>query len=236
MCAPPCAPYIASSFFLLNHQHAPESLRRCYSRGDLKRLDVFKVRFGPFARYGFIPFGGRSTAIKLSTGDVWVLASTPLTVDTKETLDKMGPVKYIMAGDFVHHLFLGEFKKAYPQAKVIGVDGLGAKKKAEGLTMDGEYGKDPADTRYGFEDEIKSCYFSGFQNKDVAFCHVSSKSLIVADLFFNLPPNEQYSKSKPPFKLPFMGTLNWHSSILKSMLYSLGKDKECVISLPVVID
>jgi len=70
---------------------------------------------------------------------------------------------------------LGEFKKAYPEAKVIGVDGLGAKKKSEGLTLDGgtghlaqdcsctepsvfahpEYGKDPADTRYGFEDEVR---------------------------------------------------------------------------------
>lgn len=48
----------------------------------------------PFTVFGFLPWGGRSTAIKLSTGDVWVLASTPLTEDTKATLDRLGPVKY----------------------------------------------------------------------------------------------------------------------------------------------
>jgi len=40
------------------------------------------------------------------------------------------------------------------------------------------------------EFEIPS-YFSGFRNKDVAFFHVASKSLIEADLLFNLPANEQ---------------------------------------------
>ena len=34
-------------------------------------------------------------------------------------------------------------------------------------------------------------YFSGFKNKDVAFFHPASKSLIEADLLFNLPPTEQ---------------------------------------------
>jgi len=35
-----------------------------------------------------------------------------------------------------------------------------------------------------------SSYFSGFGNKDVAFFHEPSKSLITADLIFNLPANE----------------------------------------------
>jgi hypothetical protein len=34
-------------------------------------------------------------------------------------------------------------------------------------------------------------YFSGFRNKDVAFLHVASKSLIEADLLLNLPATEQ---------------------------------------------
>jgi hypothetical protein len=37
--------------------------------------------------------------------------------------------RYILAGDFVHHLFLGDYAKAFPEAKVIGVDGLGEKRK-----------------------------------------------------------------------------------------------------------
>jgi len=51
--------------------------------------------------------GGRSTAIKLSSGDVWVVASTPLSNETKAAVEKLGPVKYIVAADADHHFFLG---------------------------------------------------------------------------------------------------------------------------------
>lgn len=47
----------------------------------------------PFKRFGIIPVGGRSTAIKLRNGDVWVLASTTLDPPTKEKIDGMGGVK-----------------------------------------------------------------------------------------------------------------------------------------------
>jgi hypothetical protein len=47
----------------------------------------------PFSRFGVIPFGGRSTAIKLRDGGVWVLASTPLEAETKAKIDDLGPVK-----------------------------------------------------------------------------------------------------------------------------------------------
>ena len=48
----------------------------------------------PFARFGVWPVGGRSTAIKLRSGGVWVLASTPLDAETKAKLQELGPVKY----------------------------------------------------------------------------------------------------------------------------------------------
>ncbi|KAJ7698666.1 hypothetical protein B0H17DRAFT_325407 [Mycena rosella] len=179
----------------------------------------------PFARFSILPFGGRSTAIRLSTGDVWVLASTPLTHDTKAAIDKLGPVKWIMAGDAVHHMFLGQFKKAYPDAKVIGVEALVAKKKGEGLQFDGAYGADAAETKYGFEDEIYACYFSGFANKDVAWFHIASKTLIVADLLFNLPGTEQYSKSKSNPKVPIFGKLDPWGSVHKHFVWGQGKDK-----------
>ncbi|KAF8316784.1 hypothetical protein DL93DRAFT_2165911 [Clavulina sp. PMI_390] len=180
----------------------------------------------PFARYNVVPIGGRSTAIKLATGDVWVLASTPLTPETKETIDAMGPVKWIMAADVVHHLFIDEFKANYPEAKVIGVSGLEAKKQ---FKFDGLYGVDPADTKYGFEPEIQACYFSGFKNRDVAFFHAPSKTLIEADLMMNLPPTEQYSKTNSTGKLPFVGDfISPWTNLQKRFLWSLGLDKEAM--------
>ena len=52
------------------------------------------VLSSPFSVMNIFPVGGRSTAIKLRNGDVWVLASTPLNEPTKAKLREMGPVKY----------------------------------------------------------------------------------------------------------------------------------------------
>lgn len=49
--------------------------------------------YRPFKRFGVFPIGGRSTAVKLSSGDVWVLASTPLNDVTKGKLKELGPVR-----------------------------------------------------------------------------------------------------------------------------------------------
>lgn len=56
---------------------------------DLCILYVYR----PFARFGILPIGGRSTAIQLQNGGVWVLASTPLDAETKLKIDELGPVK-----------------------------------------------------------------------------------------------------------------------------------------------
>lgn len=47
---------------------------------------------------GMFPVGGRSTAIKLEAGGVWILASTPLTNETKEKLADLGDVKCAPCG------------------------------------------------------------------------------------------------------------------------------------------
>jgi hypothetical protein len=62
-----------------------------------------------FTRLGLFKIGGRSTAIKLASGGVWVLASTPLTAETKATIDRLGPVQFVVGPNSVHHLFLGKF-------------------------------------------------------------------------------------------------------------------------------
>lgn len=140
--------------------------------------------------------------------------------------------------------YTGEFKDAYPEAKVIGMEGLAEKKAQEGLKLDGgvccttsnvqelivltAYGVDPEGTKYGFEDEIEAwylrimhipyhesyhffSYFSGHGNKDIAFLHKASKTLITADLLFNLPAKEQVrtdieSSSKAPLRSSLCST------------------------------
>lgn len=159
----------------------------------------------PFARFGFVPIGGRSTAVQLRDGTVWVLASTPLDSSTRAKLQEMGEVRYVVAPDVEHHLFLPQYAAEYPHAKVIGVEGLEAKHKD--LEFAGLYGRDPEGTEYGFEDEIQAQYFPTFANRDVVFHHIDTKTLITADLLFNLPPDEQYAATpagRATSRIPFL--------------------------------
>jgi len=177
----------------------------------------------PFARFGIMPVGGRSTAIQLRAGGVWILASTPLDAETKSTLDGLGHVKYIVGADTEHHLYLSEYKKAYPSAKLIAPEEAMARPGNKDLAFEAWSG-DSSKTTYGFEDEVDYCYFSGFRNKDVAFLHKPSKSLIEADLLFNLPCKEQYSKTKTSNMFLGMG-LGPSSWIHSQFIWSLGTDK-----------
>lgn len=107
----------------------------------------------PFARFGLIPIGGRSTAVKLRDDkSLWLLASTPLDEPTRTKLDQFGVVKYMVAPDNVHSLYLKQYADAYPQAKVIGV--LGLEEKNKDVKFAGLYGVDPEGTQYGFEEEV----------------------------------------------------------------------------------
>jgi hypothetical protein len=53
-------------------------------------ITIFSV---PFSRFGILPIGGRSTAIKLKNDEVFVLASSPADKETIDTINAMGTVK-----------------------------------------------------------------------------------------------------------------------------------------------
>ncbi|EIM20676.1 hypothetical protein WALSEDRAFT_60796 [Wallemia mellicola CBS 633.66] len=152
----------------------------------------------PFSRYPGVPVGSRSTAIKLEEGEnkdkVWVLASSRCDEVVIENIKKLGQVKYLVAPDTAHYLFLKQYIDAFPDAKVIGVDGL--QSKASDVKFDYIYGQEPADKKVGYEPEIQVVWFDKFINRDLAFFHQPTKTLVQADLLFNLPGYEQYSNSK----------------------------------------
>ncbi|KAK7683456.1 hypothetical protein QCA50_013289 [Cerrena zonata] len=173
----------------------------------------------PFNLFNKLPVGGRSTAIKLNDGSVWVVASTPLTEATKTKLQELGEVKYIIAPNAFHNLYLKSFKEAYPDAKTIGPVDLNAKlQEQQGWQLDATISDTQPETAFGFEEEIDYCFFSGHKNKDIAFLHKPSKTVIAADLLFNLPANEQYSQgaSKPWF--PFINTWSPNSFLMRTFI------------------
>jgi len=153
----------------------------------------------PFWRYGKIRIGGPGTLVRLASGGVAVFSPVALTPAVKETVASMGELKYIAALDMEHHIFLGPWHEAYPNAKVLGPDGLAEKRKKQNdaavpffklFTKDGSTSVDAE-----FDKEFDTEYVYGHINKEIAFLHKPTKTLIEADLMFNLPATEQFSKT-----------------------------------------
>lgn len=157
----------------------------------------------PFLRFGRIKIGGRATLVRMSSGSLAIFSPVALTDEVRSTVaSKGGNVKYIIAPDFEHHIFIGPWAKAYPNAEVIGMEGLPEKREKDADTKGTKFHhvfsqSNKLDLRVSdeFHREFDVEFFHSHQNKELAFLHKPTRTMIEADLMFNLPATEQFSKS-----------------------------------------
>ncbi|OJJ48345.1 hypothetical protein ASPZODRAFT_130337 [Penicilliopsis zonata CBS 506.65] len=162
----------------------------------------------PFARFGLIKFGGRGTLVRMKSGSLAVFSPVGLTTQVRETVDSMGGrVKYIAAPDMEHHLLVGAWKKAYPDAEIIAPEGLWEKRQGREEFKEEapfkhvfrkESYNDPHQTvkvDEEFDAEFETEYVYGHGSRELVFLHKPSRTVIEADLLFNLPAWEQYSRT-----------------------------------------
>merc|ERR1712093_90358 len=156
----------------------------------IRKLDASTTIFSaPFRRFNLVPIGGRSTAITLASGKVVLFASTPNSPETESTLRSLGNgssdpdlVTHIVAFDKVHNLYLN--------AKLVGVDGLVEHRKD--LKFDIVVPRDPLDAELAQEFDVIS--MTGHPNEDAVWLHRPTKTVLQADVMFNLPSEEQGAK------------------------------------------
>ncbi|GAA6014569.1 hypothetical protein JCM11491_004544 [Sporobolomyces phaffii] len=201
----------------------------------IRKLDdqvtIFSV---PFKRMGLVPFGGRSTAIKLQSGNVWLAASHPLCPETLREISSMGPVKHLVCFDAEHSMYTETYHKTFPDAKLYFPPRTTKQWQSKGLLSENAtnvftYGEGRADPfEVDTNGEIKSADFTkAHLNEDIAFYHGPSKTLVEADLLMNLPPKEQYSKTSARNSIPFLSKVTPGSGVHQKMLwYLVSKDKQ----------
>jgi hypothetical protein len=139
----------------------------------------------------------------MTSGTLAVFSPVALTTEVKAKVAELGGnVGYLIAGDFEHHIFLSEWAKEYPSAKLIGPEGLPEKRaKME----DAKIGNEPfavvyteKDSQPAVSDEFAADfdveYVFAHANKEIVLFYKPDRVLIQADLMFNLPAVEQYSK------------------------------------------
>lgn len=129
-------------------------------------------------RFFGLPMGTRMTVVKLAAGGLFVHSPVPPDDEFRALVEREGPVRFVVAPNRLHHLYLTPFLAAYPEAELWIVEEL--VKKRSDLSPAGILGDMPAP---GWADEIDQCLFRGsiFQNEAV-FLDRASGTLIVVDL------------------------------------------------------
>jgi hypothetical protein len=142
---------------------------------------------------GTAKIGTRMTVIRLADGGLFLHSPTKLDDETGKALDAIGEVRAVVAPSRAHHLFVADYIKTWPGAKLYGPPGLtgdiadfrswiGARRD---LKLDAVLGDDPPPVWAG---EIDQHLFKGATAlNEVVFFHRSSRSAIFTDLVFNVP-------------------------------------------------
>ncbi|KAK4565393.1 hypothetical protein LTR86_004010 [Recurvomyces mirabilis] len=150
---------------------------------------TIKIFSSPFLRVGRIKVGGRGTIVQLASGNLAVFSPVALTDAVKSEVAAFGngQIKYITALDKEHHIFLEPWHKAFPDAVVIGPEPLLESREKQGYS---NFTKDVWRV-FPINAEGKAA-FTISEEFDREFEY---ETLIEADLMFNLPATEQFSRT-----------------------------------------
>jgi hypothetical protein len=124
--------------------------------------------------------------VQLSDGNSWVWSPVALTEELAHTVEVIGPVRYILSPNKIHHLFLAEWAERWPDARLYTPPGLAQKKP--NLHFGAELGNEPDP---GWAADIDQAIFRGsFAMEEVAFFHRASKTANISDLIQRHPESK----------------------------------------------
>ena len=135
-----------------------------------------------------LPVGTRMTVIRLKDNSLLLISPISITPELKQQLDDLGEVKYSIAPNLFHYLYLAQCQQIYPQAQILAPPGLAAKQPQ--LQIDQTFIEDEIQ----FNSELEYTLFAGFQVlivpqikavNEIVFYHPSTKTLIITDSAFN---------------------------------------------------
>ncbi len=136
---------------------------------------------GPVVPFLSFPYPTRMAVARLANNDLFVWSPIALDEVLKAEMDVLGRVAHLISPNKLHHLYLGEWKAAWPAASLYAPPGLAAKRPD--LAFDAELGDAPA---LAWRDEIDQLRFDGSPFlTEIVFFHRPSRSAIFCDLIQN---------------------------------------------------
>jgi hypothetical protein len=136
-----------------------------------------------FADGGTVSFNGfdyptRMGLVQLADGGLWLWSPVEKTAAIEDQIRALGPVRHIVSPNKLHHLFLGEWHRVFPEAKLWGTAATLAKRPD--LHFAGTLTDEPPDE---WKDQIDQFRFTNSPfMEEVIFFHRRSSTAIIADL------------------------------------------------------
>jgi len=141
------------------------------------------VADGPTVSFYGFPYATRMAVVRLSDGSAWVWSPVALSDELAKSVDAVGPVRYIISPNKIHHLFLAEWSERWPDARVYAPPGL-AQRRPE-LNFDAELGDEPDPAWVADIDQV--IFRGSVAMEEVAFFHRASRTAIICDLIQRHP-------------------------------------------------
>ena len=148
----------------------------------MKQLDAdLWVTESPLRFFG-LEVGARMTVVRLPGSKLLVHSPISASPRLLQEVEALGPVAYLVAPNRLHHLFVGEWQRAFPDSSLYVAPGLDSKRAD--LEIAGVLGDEPEP---GWKSTLDQARLEGlpFAN-EVVFFHRPSATLIATDLAFNI--------------------------------------------------
>lgn len=132
-------------------------------------------------RFWGVECGTRMTLVRLRDGGLFVHCPVALDEDTRREVDAKGPVRAVAASSLFHHLYVGDWMRAYPEALFAACPGL--PEKRPDLAFGHVLGDEPHEVWAADLDQVN---FSARFEREVVFFHRATRTMICADALLNL--------------------------------------------------
>lgn len=140
---------------------------------------------GPIAIIQGFRYPTRMAVVRLPGGALFVWSPVALSVELRAAVDALGAVAFVVAPNALHHLHLGDWQRAYPEARLYAPPGL--RKRRPDIRFDADLGDAPPPE---WSDEIDQVAVRGnLITTEIVFFHRRSGTAIFTDLIQHFEPS-----------------------------------------------
>ncbi|MCV6613826.1 MAG: DUF4336 domain-containing protein, partial [Cellvibrionaceae bacterium] len=139
----------------------------------------------PSIRFYGIPFPTRTTVIRLADGGLWLHSPIKFSTELLDKVQALGPVKHLIAPNWLHYASLGDWAAACPEATSWAAPGVLERAQNQGfaLAVDHEFGPG---VEVSWADEVYWHLVGGSAtHREVVFFHPQTRTLVLTDLIEN---------------------------------------------------